>query len=32
MKRTNGSSAVLVDCVIAVKGMRLGENKNCDLG
>lgn len=28
MKQTNGSSAVLVDCVTADKGMRLGQDEN----
>lgn len=31
MKQTNGSSAVLVDCVTADKGMYLGEDENCGL-
>lgn len=31
MKQTNGSGAGLVDGVTADKGMRLGQNENCDL-
>lgn len=31
MKQTNGSSAVLVDCVIADKTMHQGEDENWDL-
>lgn len=30
MKQTNGSSAVLLDCVTADKGMCVGEDENCD--
>ncbi len=30
MKQTNGSSAILVDCVTADKGMRLEVDENCD--
>lgn len=31
MKLTSGSSADLVDCVTADKGICLGQEENCDL-